>query len=364
MPDFIPGNTLSKLYYREAVRPLLDAHFPGLPHAAASIGTGSDVQGFDTEMSTDHQWGPSVVLFLPNGSIHLAEQIREVMSRHLPHHFRGYSTNFDDSPDEAGTEVMKVRESGLLNHHVFPTTVRAFAMRHLAYDIDKPLDAADWLTFSSQKLLEMTMGEVHHDGFGELTAFRERFHYYPHDVWLYLLSAGWQRIDQEQPLMSRAGQVGDELGSAIIGSRLVRDVMNLCFLMERHYAPYPKWFGMAFRQLKSAERLQPALWQVQTAPTWPAREAALVEACEYLAAAHNELGITAPLPDKASPFFGRPFMVIHASRFAEAICAQITDPFVAKLADGRLIGNIDQFSDSTDLRSDPSKRASLKLLYS
>jgi hypothetical protein len=47
--------------------------------------------------------------------------------------------------------------------------------------------------------------------------------------------------------MPRAGFVGDELGSALIGSRLVRDIMNLCFLLEKQYAPYPKWFGTAFQ---------------------------------------------------------------------------------------------------------------------
>jgi hypothetical protein len=36
------------------VRPVLDAHFPGLAHSAALIGDGSDVLGFDTPVSRDH----------------------------------------------------------------------------------------------------------------------------------------------------------------------------------------------------------------------------------------------------------------------------------------------------------------------
>lgn len=36
--------------------------------------------------------------------------------------------------------------------------------------------------------------------------------------------------------MSRAGYVGDELGSADIGA-LVRDAMNLAFMLERTYPP-------------------------------------------------------------------------------------------------------------------------------
>ncbi|HEU0299458.1 MAG TPA: hypothetical protein VFR37_08395, partial [Longimicrobium sp.] len=64
MPEFIPGLELSRLFFVEAVRPLLDAAFPGLRYAAGLLGSGSDVLGFDTEMSRDHDWGPRVDLFL------------------------------------------------------------------------------------------------------------------------------------------------------------------------------------------------------------------------------------------------------------------------------------------------------------
>lgn len=152
MPDFLPGSVLSRRFYWEAVRPILDAHFPQLPHAAAHIGTGSDVQGFDTEMSTDHDWGPSAVLFLPDEHAQLADQIHEVMRHNLPHVFCGHPTNFSDSPDEPGTPVMHPTLEGPIAHHVFATTLRAFVQRHLDYDIDQPLDVTDWLTIPSQKL--------------------------------------------------------------------------------------------------------------------------------------------------------------------------------------------------------------------
>ncbi|MFE9889759.1 hypothetical protein [Streptomyces scopuliridis] len=47
-PAFLPGLELSRILYEEAVRPLLDDAFPGLRHAAARVGTGSEVLGFDT----------------------------------------------------------------------------------------------------------------------------------------------------------------------------------------------------------------------------------------------------------------------------------------------------------------------------
>src|SRR5687768_9212505 len=112
---------------------------------------------------------------------------------------------------------------------------------------------------------------------------RGRFAYYPHDVWLYLLAAGWGRIGQDEHLMGRAGMVGDEIGSAIIGARLVRDVMRLCFLMERVHAPYPKWLGTGFQRLSCAAELSPHLRAALSAEEWREREARLVPAYETIA---------------------------------------------------------------------------------
>ncbi len=54
---FMPGIELSKVLYEEAVRPILRGLFPGLRYAAARVGAGSEVLGFDTPRSADHEWG-------------------------------------------------------------------------------------------------------------------------------------------------------------------------------------------------------------------------------------------------------------------------------------------------------------------
>ena len=98
---FLPGLQLCEKYYQQAVRPLLDSHFPGLPHSAALIGPGSEVLGFDDPMSTDHDWGPRVLLFLhENDQARQAAAIHQMLANHLPHEFHGYPTNFS-APDPA-----------------------------------------------------------------------------------------------------------------------------------------------------------------------------------------------------------------------------------------------------------------------
>ncbi len=53
-PPFVNGLRLSELFYTEAVKPILNARFPNLDYSAGLIGTGSEVLGFDTPQSMDH----------------------------------------------------------------------------------------------------------------------------------------------------------------------------------------------------------------------------------------------------------------------------------------------------------------------
>ncbi|HEX2081198.1 MAG TPA: DUF4037 domain-containing protein, partial [Longimicrobium sp.] len=261
-----------------------------------------------------------------------------------------------------GTQRLVATEAGPVRHKVDIYTPSRFFLGYLGHDLGGAVVPADWLTFSEQKLRTITGGAVFHDEVG-LEDARRRVAYYPRDVWLYLLAAGWARVGQEEHLMGRAGLAGDEVGSALIGARLVRDVMRLCFLMERTYAPYPKWLGTAFGRLACAAELSSHLRGALAAGTWREREAHLVSAYEAAARMHNGLGITDPLPETARGFFGRPFRVMALHGFANALLARITDDRLRALARRPLIGGIDQWSDSTDLVSYAEWRPLLRRLY-
>jgi hypothetical protein len=368
MADFIKGAELCGLFFAEAVRPILEAEFPRLRYSVALLGSGSEVLGFDDEMSADHCWGPRVGLFLGEEDYAASrDAVDEALRQRLPHRFRGYPTSFTEpDPNDNGTQHLDARERGPVNHKVEIKTARLFFLDYLGFDIGpggRPdVEPADWLTFPEQKLRTVAEGPVFRDetGLGEL---RRRFEYYPRDVWLYLLAAGWERVGQEEHLMGRAGFAGDEIGSALIGARLARDVMRLCFLMERRYAPYPKWFGTAFKQLACAEEFAPHLGAALAAADWRARERHLARAYELAASKHNALGVTEPMPAETRDFFGRPFRVIALHGFAAALRARIVDERVKRIAARRPIGGIDQFSDSTDLVSHKVWRPALRRLY-
>jgi hypothetical protein len=317
---FISGLELSRRFYEEAVWPTLESAFPGLPHSAALLGRGSEVLGFDDEMSTDHNWEPRVLLFLSeDDQARHGEEIGEALRHGLPPRFQGHPTD----------------------HAIF--TLRGYFVEQLDFDIDGEIEARDWLTFPEQQLRMITAGAVFHDDVG-LQDIRDRFAHYPHDVWLYLLLAGWWRIHPEANLVGRAGFVGDELGSALIGSRIVHDLMRLCFLMERQYAPYSKWFAAAFSRLDCAGALSPILWRALQAQTWQERESALMAAYEEAAALHNALHITAPVSTHVEQMWDRPFKVVWGD-FPGALHAQIQDPAVQRIAERWPAGGIDQFRD-------------------
>lgn len=357
---FVPGAELGARYYAEVVRPLLDEAFPGLPHAAAHLGDGSDVLGFDTAMSRDHDWGPAVTLFLPDSVAGQAPAIRAALRRRLPTEFLGHPTRFAPHPSDPGNEVMSAEGT---RHRVTTTTVRAFARQQLGWDPADPLTPADWLSFPQQQLLSVTAGRVHADGVGELTALRHRLRWYPPDVWRYLLAAGWNRLGQEEHLMGRAGYAGDELGSAVIAGRLARDLMMLGYLGEQAYAPYPKWFGAGFGRLACARTLGPLLAEMLVAIDWPTRQDTYAQAAAVLLRRHNELGLAEPQDPRPRTFYGRPFWVIGGSRVAAALVAAVEDPDVRRLTTRRLIGGVDQWSDSTDLKA-PSWRPDVTRFYS
>jgi hypothetical protein len=189
---------------------------------------------------------------------------------------------------------------------------------------------------------------------------REALAWYPHDVWLWLLGCQWQRLAQEEAFVGRTAEVGDELGSRILAARLARDLVRLCFLLERAYAPYSKWLGTAFRSLDAYEAVGPPLERALAATAFAEREQGLVEAVEAVAARHNELGLTPALDPRVRPFHARPYRVLDAGRFAAACFEAVRDPGLRGLPP---IGAIDQLGDSTDLLDYPPVARRTAALY-
>src|SRR5262249_3661 len=161
--------------------------------------------------------------------------------------------------------------------------------------------------------------------------------------------------------MARCGDAGDDLGSRILAARLAREMMRLCFLMERSYTPYSKWFGSAFARLDCAPRLLPLLTSALRSDTWQEREYWLSQASQALAEQHNPLQISEPLETQVGQFYSRPYLVLSSDRFAEAIRAAIASAEVLALPP--YTGSLTQFVDSTDVQESREDWERLKVMY-
>jgi hypothetical protein len=363
LAEFLPGVELCRVFYTTAVRPLLDAAHPGLPHAAARIGPGSDVLGYDTQRSTDHDWGPQLTLLLSPGDLAAhGDGISRLLRDRLPTSVLGWPTNFE--PPGERVRVMTATD-GPVEHRVGITALRDWAVAQLGVSSlesapdgalssapDGALSSAPggaavaglsdisdfsfWLGVSGQRLAEAVGGAVFHDSTGELSALRERLAWYPEPVWRYLLAAEWTQIGQEEPFVGRALEAGDELGSLVIAARLARRVMRLALLLRRRYPPYSKWLGTAFGRLG---------FPVDLAGIGDPdrRQDVLCDAYETAGRWQNDLGLAAPVDPARRPYHNRPYPVLDAARFATALW-----PGPAPL------GAVDQFADSTDLLMDPA----------
>ncbi|MBN2152622.1 MAG: DUF4037 domain-containing protein [Candidatus Lokiarchaeota archaeon] len=300
----ISGLALSRAFFFDAVKGILTRHFPGLKYAAALLGDGSEVLGLDDDISRDHHWGPRLQVFLEKSEHAAASgRARAILASELPLEFMGYPTNWTE-PNDHHVQLLAAATGHPVNHRVEFHTVEGYMKEKLGLD-GLELSAAEWATIPEQALLEFTAGEVFHDASGLLTRARQALAYYPERVWRALLASEWSMIAEEGAFVGRAGQRGDELGSAIVASRQVKRLMRVAFLLARRYAPYPKWFGTAFKRLPTSERLGPILHQVVGAVDWREREGTLVDACILLVEEMTANGIIPPVRLERGKYYGR-----------------------------------------------------------
>jgi hypothetical protein len=138
----VRGLELSRRFYFDAVRPVVEHNFGDMDHTAALIGHGSEVLGFDDERSRDHQWGPRVQLFLRD--LHEAKELKQTLADQLPTSFAGFSTHFGPT-EEAGTVALAELAVGPVNHGVETLLLGDYVRAELGVDPRQGFEVADWL---------------------------------------------------------------------------------------------------------------------------------------------------------------------------------------------------------------------------
>lgn len=249
------GLELSRAYFEQFGRPMLEKEFPGLlPYLAVGLfGKGSECFGWDDELSRDHDFEPGFCLFLPEEEIvdRRQEFLLERAYARLPKEFGGMKRSLMQPVGGARHGVLRTAE-------FFTKTIGS---------PNGALSPDEWLTLPEQALAEATNGELFFDNWGELSRIREQLAYFPEDVRL-------KRLAGRLLLMAQAGQYNvprclghGETGAAQLAAIEFADsAMAAAFLLSRRYRPYYKWRFRALRELPLLSELASPLERILTTP--------------------------------------------------------------------------------------------------
>lgn len=329
--DFVNGLELARAFYREIVAPAVS-----VAHTACLIGEGSEILGYDTTRSTDHEWGPRLQVLVEIGHV---DAVRQAIDGALPTTFVGNPTHWYSL------------SVGRVANHVEVDTAHGWLKRKLpTIPLTEP-DTATWLAAPQQHLLQLTAGAVFRDDIGALTRLRAKYEWYPLDVWRWIIATQWHLIGTAEPQLHRMIETGDHRGARILTARLCRLIMEMAYLQDRRYWPYDKWFGRGFAELSAAAALGPIVDTALTEPPTRRADGPLQQALLHLGERHNALTISKnviPVIDDYAVNINdaiRPYPVLNTRSFISATVEAITD---AELRNLPRVGTIDQLTHSND----------------
>lgn len=275
------GIEISTNFINEIVLPVLKKELPDdyARLAVAIIGTGSEILGLDDEISRDHHWGPRAnVMYLRADEARLGKRIQTILQTKLPKTYLQYEVHAD----------LKSMIS------ICTTSVEDFFETILGVP-DLPQRDLDWLKLCEVDLLHVTGGKVVYDGPGELTRYRRHLAYYPDNVWKKRV-ADWCAYAAHREgayNVQRSSRRGDEITSTMYLGQAFKRIMEMCFVLNRQYAPYTKWLNRTYRRLpKYVDRIAPALDDIMAAKAWRQRVIKLADVQYVLAESVADLGLT------------------------------------------------------------------------
>ena len=299
------GLEIARAYYEQYGEPMLREKFPGLmPFVAAGLaGSGSECWGFDDEISRDHDFEPGFSLFLPGEDVvdrRTAFELERAYAA-LPKEFMGLRRSL-------------VAPVGGPRHGVLRT---AEFMTDKVGKADGNLSLMEWLYMPEFSLAEAVNGEIFMDGYGEVTAIRERLRRRPEDVRLKKLAGQLLLMGQSgQYNYRRCLQHGETAAAQLAAVEFVKSTMAAVFLLNDVYQPYYKW---CFRAMRALPKL-----------------ALTAELLEYLLTTDNE-------PDTAE----------EKSRVMEGIAADV----IGELREQGLLGELrEQGLTGTDVNRETQGR--------
>lgn len=231
------GLELAEKYYEAYGRRMIEEQFPKIAErtAVGLVGQGSECFGFDDEISTDHDFGPSFCIWLTREDYRQYGGEMQKAYEALPQEFMGFTGRIIQEQGQGRVGVLCLEDfyAGILGCDNIPATDQ------------------EWLGVSEENLATATNGKVFEDRLGVFTSVRERLlQYYPQKVWIRRLVQSMAKAAQAgQYNYARAMKRGERIAAELALTEFIRESMKIVYLLNKKYAPYDKWMHRGMKEL-------------------------------------------------------------------------------------------------------------------
>lgn len=231
------GLELSELYFKDVVLPAFEQHLSDIIPLCAFglVGPGSECFGYDDEISKDHDFGPSVCIFMrEEDKVKYEERIVGVLKT-LPKEYLGFSA---------------LRESQYAGKRRGLISIEDFYF-NLIGKSSCPSTILEWKNAPETGLSAASNGKVFKDELGVFSKIREDIlAHYPKAI-------KENRIATRLVNMSQYGQYNytrclrrnDLVTANICLNKFIYELMHLIFLLNNRYMIFYKWSFKALSEL-------------------------------------------------------------------------------------------------------------------
>lgn len=255
----LTGLELSRLYYEEIIRPVIDKEYPELEghYCAGLFGEGSDAYGYDDITSRDHDWGPGVILLINNRKFfdrygqRLQSLLCEIADK--TDTFHGYTP--DRSTLKKGRRGVFLTEdyiTGVTGVDSFGVT-EVLTEKPSADSGPIPGEMAEALLQNAPEyaLAAIVNGEVFHDPEGIFTEIRKKLQsYYPPErrrSMLMQYAALYSQNAQYNYL--RMKRRNDSLTADMLLTEGLKAAARIRYCLAGRYVPHDKWLFRGLRDI-------------------------------------------------------------------------------------------------------------------
>lgn len=300
------GLELARHYFEEIGLPMIRRDFGMYESriAAGLAGEGSEVLGFDDELSRDHDWGPSFCIWLTDeDAARFGRELQEAYEK-LPGEYLGYPARQVFKGGEARVGVIRISDF----YRGYTGLCRA------------PETAEEWMRIPEMMLAKAAGGQVFMDGPGEFSRIRQALlRYYPPEVRLKKISARAAAMAQSgQYNYSRCLKRGEHVAAASALSEFTNAACSMVYLLNRQYMPFYKWAHHGMRYLPTLSTVHGMMSELHTSQNGSRKMHLIEEICTMVRCEWRRQGIADGTSD---------FLIDYSPQ----IIKDIRDPYIRGL---------------------------------